>query len=574
MLSLLHMRDFALIDDLSLALFDGLNVLTGETGAGKSILIGAINLILGERSSSEQIRTGADQALVEAVFHCSVENQTVTEQLDKYGIPLSDELIFSRQISRLGRNICRINGHIVPLAALKELGSLLVDLHGQHSQQSLLKTEQQLFLLDEFGGAALANAKNSYIAEYTGLHQLRHKLKSFGTSEGERERAIELLRYQRDEILAASLDGLEEESLRQRLLLLDNMEKLLDMANRAYGEIYEGTHNVIPVLDRLNSISAEITSLHEIDLKLNTFTAVLEEAITGLSELGHEIYSYRDSLAFSPEERDVIEDRLELYRRIKKKYGTSVEEVIAFAEKCEQEIQNIENSTAEALLLQKEALMQKRKMEEQAAMLGSLRKKAASLLEQEIISALKELGMQDARFNVTFKQRDKPDRTGNEEVEFLFSSNRGEPVKSLARIISAGEMARVMLAVKSILAAQDCIPTMIFDEIDSGVGGTTVQKVAEKMARLGLNHQVICVTHSSQIASAANHHYHIFKELSGERTCTRVSYLDDNGRIAEVARLLDGRSEDFVSRQHAAELLTQHRTQDTQQKMKKKESNK
>ncbi len=572
MLSLLHMRDFALIDDLTLEFYDGLNVLTGETGAGKSILIGAINLILGERSSSDQIRTGAEQALVEAVFHCSLENQDLTEQLDKYGISTSDEFVFSRQISRHGRNICRINGNVVPLSALKELGGLLVDLHGQHSQQSLLHPEQQLFLLDEFGGVALAESKNNYVREFYRLQQVRQKLKTLGTNEAERERAMDLLRYQRDEIFSAALEEDEEENLRQRLMLLDNMEMLLNMANRCYGEIYEGNHNVIPVVDRLNSISAEITSLHEIDPKLNTFTTVLDEVITGLTELGHEIYAYRDSLAFSPEERDSIEERLEVYRRIKKKYGDSVAEVNAFAEKCSQEVEIIENSAAEALLLEKEAVIQLQKMEEQAEQLGFLRKKAASLLEEGIIRALKELRMQDASFNVAFKQREKPDTTGNDEVEFLFSSNRGEPVKSLARIISAGEMARVMLALKSILAAQDRIPTMIFDEIDSGVGGITVQKVAEKMARLGLNHQVICVTHSSQIASVANHHYFIFKELSGERTCTRVSYLDDHARISEVARLLDGRSDDAVSRQHAKELLqrrtekTDHRPQNTQKR--------
>ena len=560
MLTLLNMRDFALIDELTLEFYEGLNVLTGETGAGKSILIGAINLILGERSSSDQIRAGAEQAQVEAIFHCSMENQPVKEQLDRYGISSFDELVFSRQISRRGRNICRINGHAVPLTALKELGSLLVDLHGQHSQQSLLDNNKHLFLLDEFGGSALADVKNNYMDEFNRLQELRHKLSSIGVNDAERERKLDLLRFQKDEIMAAALNEEEETILRQRLILLDNVQKLLDIANRAYSEIYEGSHNSLPVVDRLNSIHTDIISLREIDPILDTYSAVLEEAITALSELGHEIYTYRDNLAYSPEERDEIEDRLEIYRRLKKKYGSTVAEVTAFCDNCRQEIDLLENSAAESLFLEKEAAVQHKRVEEQAAVLGALRKSAASVLEGEIINSLNELGMRDARFAVEFKQREKPNRSGNDEVEFLFSSNRGEPLKPLARIISAGEMARVMLAVKSILAAQDSIPTLIFDEIDSGVGGITVQKVAEKMARLTFNHQVICVTHSSQIASAANHHYYIFKEVSGERTCTRVSYLDDHTRITEVARLLDGRSEDPISRQHAVELITQYRS--------------
>ncbi len=561
MLTLLNMRDFALIDELALEFHEGLNVLTGETGAGKSILIGAINLILGERSSSDQIRTGAEQAQVEAIFHCSLENQQINEQLERYGISPLDELVFSRQISRRGRNICRINGYAVPLAALKELGGLLVDLHGQHSQQSLLDNDKHLLLLDEFGGLALADVKNKYIEEFNCLQELRQKLKPIGTNDAERERKIDLLRFQKDEIMAAALNEEEETNLRQRLTLLDNVQKLLEIANRAYGEIYEGSHNFLPVVDRLNNIHADITSLRGIDPILDTFSAILEESITALSELGHEIYTYRDNLAYSPEERDEIEDRLETYSRLKKKYGSTVAEVTAFCEKCSQEIDLLENSAAEILSLKKETVAQQKRVEEQAAKLGALRKSAASVLEGKIIKSLNELGMHDAQFAVEFKQREKPDRSGYDEVEFLFSSNRGEPLKPLARIISAGEMARVMLAVKSILAAQDRIPTLIFDEIDSGVGGITVQKVAEKMARLAFNHQVICVTHSSQIASAANHHYYIFKEVSGDRTCTRVSYLDDHSRVTEIARLLDGRSEDIISRQHAVELLTQYRSQ-------------
>jgi len=561
LLSYLHLRDFALIDELNLEFFDGLNVLTGETGAGKSILIGAINLILGERSSIEQIRAGADQAIVEAIFHCSAGAEQIGTQLEQYGLPpaQAEEIVISREIWQKGRNICRINGRIVPLTALKELGSLLVDLHGQHSHQSLLKTEQQLFMLDEFAGPVLTEQKISYLHEFNNLQQVRQKLKDLGISEAQRERALDLLRFQLDEINAAALDEAEEENLTQRLLVLDHMERLINMANRAYGEIYEGSDQIESLLDRLNRIKTEITFLEGIDTKLVPFSSVLKEVTTHLNELGHDLYAYRENLNFFPEERSEVENRLDLYRRMKKKYGSTVADIHNFAKNCRDELVFLENSAEEALNLEKEQSIRERSLGEQAEKLTSLRKRAASLLEQGITSALKELGMPDARFTVSFIGQDKPTRIGKDEVEFLFSANRGEPVKPLARIISAGEISRVMLALKSILAAQDRISTMIFDEIDSGIGGETVQKVGEKMARLSVNHQVICVTHSSQIASAADHHYFVFKEIEGERTYTRVRYLEGESRITEIARLLDGSSDDIISRQHAAGLLLKNR---------------
>ncbi len=559
MLVSLYLHNFALVDDLSIEFFEGLNVLSGETGAGKSVLIGAINLILGERSSIEQIRSGEDLARVEAIFHCSPEYSPVMELLKSYGLSPETEIVVSREISQHGRNICRINGRAVPLTALKELGNLLVDLHGQHNHQSLLKTEHHLLLLDDFGGTNLAKCKDTYLKIYNQLQQIRQKLKLLGRNKDEREKKLELLRFQRDEITAARLDEAEEENLNRRLMVLDHMESLLNLVNRAYMEIYEGNHHSEAIVDKLNQIRTEMVSLQGVDPKLEGYTAALEEAITGLSELSHDLFAYRENLDFYPEEKCEIENRLEIYRRMKRKYGPTLNEVLALAEKCNLEINALENSEAQAQLLENEEIIQLQKLSEQARALNLLRKKAALLLEQGVTAALKDLGMQEASFSVAFAEREVADQTGIDKVEFLFSSNRGEPLKPLARIISAGEMARVMLALKSLLAAQDRIPILIFDEIDSGIGGKTAQKVAEKMAALGVKHQIICVTHSSQIASAADHHYYIYKEVVGERTCTRVRYLKNESRIAEIARLLDGGSADNLSLQHAAELLSKNR---------------
>ncbi|HHT47405.1 MAG TPA: DNA repair protein RecN [Firmicutes bacterium] len=559
MLSFLHLRDFALIDELSLEFFPGMNVLTGETGAGKSILIGAINLILGERATSEQVRTGCSRAIIEAVFTTSEENVPLKKTLELYGLDLKEELIVTREISRSGRNICRINGRIVPLAVLKELGMILVDLHGQHSHQSLLKPERHLYLLDEFGGDPLLKIKRHMVELINRRQKIREKLNEHGISPQQRARQLEMLRFQRDEISAASLSIDEEKSLRERLLLLDNMEKLLSAVNRAYTQIYGNNNHVPAVLDIINSIKEELTSLEKIDPDLSPFIQILQEVSTALTELGHDLYSYSDRLIFFPEEREEIENRLELYRRLKSKYGNTVEEILSFEEQCRNEINILESNEEKLLQLEKDSQKLQVEIDALAEELTEKRKEIAEKLELQITEALQELGMANARFKIDFIPKDVPDRRGKEELEFLFSANPGEPLKPLARIISAGEMARVMLALKSILAEQDNIPVLIFDEIDSGIGGKTIQKVSEKMMNLGKKHQVISVTHNAHIASAADHQYYLYKEVLDGRTTTRASYLEGEKRLLEIARMLNGDTTGEITRRHAEELLKNFR---------------
>lgn len=560
MLSYLHMQNFALIDNLSLELFPGMNVFTGETGAGKSILIGAINLILGERASSEQIRSGSEQALIEAVFIVDDKYDPLHTIMKEYGLTISEELIISREISRSGRNTCRVNGKIVPLGTLKELGNVLVDLHGQHSHQSLLKPERHFLLLDEYGGDELLTEKKRLAELFANWERVRQKLKSLGISREERARQLELLRYQSDEINKAELNPGEEETLSRRLLLLNNMEKLLSMANRAYAEIYGGeAATSSPVFDRITAVKEEMSSLLKIDDKLEPFISILEEIASTLAELGHDLYNYLDNLTFFPEEVEEIESRLEVYRRLKKKYGMTVEEVLSFAEKCSEEIAELESSEEAALLLEKELNNLWQEIEQCASILTEKRKQTAGILTKMVEGVLEELGMENAQFSVKFAEREVVSRHGKEEIEFLFSANPGEPLKPLARIISAGEMARVMLALKSILAEQDHIPTLVFDEIDSGIGGKTIQKVAEKMSRLSKNHQIICVTHSPQLAGAADHQFYIFKEIIGGRTTTCVSYLQDEKRVREIARMLNGGVTSEITRKHAEELLKMYK---------------
>lgn len=555
MLLMLNLRDFALIDSLTLDFYPGLNVLTGETGAGKSVIIGAIGLILGERASTEHIRAGSEQAFLEAVFSLADAPSQLKTIMEQHGIPVEEEIIISREISISGRNICRVNGRTVPLTTLKELGNYLIDLHGQHSHQSLLKTERHLFLLDEFGDLELIQTKQELQKLYDRRQKVAEKLNYLGASADERLRQLELLRFQRDEIMSASVSAAEEQELSKRLSLLDNREKLLQVLNKAYNDIYGGESSSISCLDTINNIQAELSSFSDLDSQIAYFVDSLEQINVSLNELGHDLFGYLENLEVFPQEREEIESRLELYRRLKNKYGATVEELLSFASRCKQELEALEENENKALQLENELQAVKEELHNVSEHLTSMRKNVAHLLEKEVQSIIEELGMEKGRFHVNISSQNSIQRSGKEKVEFLFSANPGEPLKSLAKIISAGEMSRVMLSLKCILAKQDNIQTLIFDEIDSGIGGRTIQKVSEKMASLGNNHQVICVTHSPHIASAAHHQFYIYKEFRGERTVTFVEKISGEERLSEIARLLDGESTSTITRKHAQELL-------------------
>lgn len=555
MLLYLHLKNFALVDNLSLEFFPGFNVLTGETGAGKSILIGALGLVLGERASSEQVRSGCEQAFIEAVFSPPREYPAFEKVMAENGLPFEEEIVVSREISLSGRNLCRINGRAVPLITLKEVGSFLVDMHGQHNHQSLLRTEQHLFLLDEFGKFELSQAKSQYLELFSRWKESLKKLQALGKNSAERKDKLELLLHQYQEIMEASLSEEEENELNRRLSILDNLEKMLLIVQRSYMEIYSGDENAASITDKLNKITDDFISLQKIDPVMGNFAKVLSEASTNLSELGHELYNYQDSLNYYPEERTEIESRLEVYRRLKRKYRATVGEILLLAEKCREEAGQLKANEEEALFLEKECSELELKIRQAAVKLSEIRKATAQNLNMQVENTLRDLGIEGGKFSVAFKNRDVLTATGSEEVEFLFSANPGEDPKPLAKIISAGEMARVMLALKSILAEQDRIPTLVFDEIDSGIGGRTVQCVAKKMAELSRKHQIICVTHSPHIAGIANHQYHLYKEVQKGRSATRVQYLKDKERLLEIARMLDG-SDTEITRKHAAELLT------------------
>ncbi len=562
MLLQLRVKNFALIDDLTLTFNRGLNILSGETGAGKSIVIGAINLLLGERANVDQIRQGQDGAFIEGMVEY---NENLKEQLADImhdaGIEESDELIIAREVYRNGRSVARVNGRAVPAALLKELGQKLVDLHGQHQHQSLLHPEQHLDLLDAFGDDRLRNTRLNIGEIYSKWQKVKKELAVLGKDSTERERKIDIAAFQLKEIREAELKPGEDEELAGREKLLANAEKLSSLVNQVYTDIYDGEEasHLEAMIDRLHRSLHMLKEAAGIDQSLNPIQELLESAAAQLDEAAHELRDYQSKLEFEPHELINIQERLNLINNLKRKYGGSIEEVLLFADQLEAEIERLENSEVLAEKLEQEASDLEVELKAKCEELRAMRRETADHLEEMLGHTLADLALLNASFRVKIDDRDSFSPNGYDRVEFLFSANPGESVKPLAKIISGGEVSRVMLALKSILARQDLVPTLIFDEVDSGVGGATIQKVAEKLAELTGYHQVLCVTHSPQIASMADTHYRLYKETEEDRTITRAAFLDDKEAREEIARMLDGASIDQVSLQHVDSLLERAR---------------
>lgn len=558
MLLQLRVTNYALIDDLTLTFNRGLNILSGETGAGKSIVIGAINLLLGERANTDQIRQGQDSAFIEGMVEYNDNlKQQLTNMINDAGIEESEELIIAREVYRNGRSVARVNGRAVPAALLKEIGQKLIDLHGQHQHQSLLHPEQHLELLDAFGGDKLRKARLRVGEVYKKWQEVKKELADIGKDSSERERKVDIAAFQLKEIREANLQPGEDDDLAQREKLLANAEKLSSLVNQAYTDIYTGeeTSHVEAVIDRLNRSVHMLQEASGIDQNLGPILELLESTAAQLDEAAHELRDYQSKLEFEPHELVNIQERLNLINNLKRKYGGSVDEVLAFAVQLEAEIERLENSEVLAEKLEQEVSELEKELESKCEELSAMRQETADHLEKVLSKALAALALPNASFKVSIDAKDSFSTDGRDRVEFLFSANPGEPVKPLARIISGGEVSRVMLALKSTLARQDLVPTLIFDEVDSGVGGATIQKVAEKLAELSNYHQVLCVTHSPQIASMADCHYRLYKDTENERTITRAAYLDNKEIRDEIARMLDGASIDQVSLQHVDNLL-------------------
>lgn len=563
MLQQLEIQNIALIEKVSLELGDGLNILTGETGAGKSIIIDSINAILGERLSKELIRTGTDKAVVEAVFQ--VKPDRIADLLETFGVEAEEDgtLIVSREFSLSGRNICRINGKMATVSMLKQLGEWLIDIHGQFDNQSLLRTDSHLELLDLFGGEHIQALKKDYSVILEEYKSLSNKLFSLDGNAGDREKRIDLLRFQIDEIQKAKLKPGEEEDLNKRRLLLSNAEKIAEALTEAYDTLYTGEEMGGSATDGINQAVGRLHTVSKLDEHFGELEKRLQDLAYHLDDIVQELRQERDGIEFDPDALEYIEERLDLIFKLKRKYGSSIEKIISYCAEIQKETEELENREEIILQLRQKLDKVQESLIRAAEVLHNERLKAAEILESRIGSVLEDLEMKKARFKASVEFNSGDSNSGQtrfatdglDRVEFLISPNVGEPLKPLAKIASGGEMSRIMLAIKTILADVDHIPTLIFDEIDIGVSGKAAQKVGEKLSLVSRSHQVLCVTHLAQIACMADRHYLIEKLSGEEKTRTRVEKLSHKGRINEIARILGGVNISGITIRHAEEML-------------------
>lgn len=566
MLMHLSVKNLALIDEVNLDFDKGLNILTGETGAGKSIIIDAVNLVLGERADRDLIQSGQEFALAEALFDVK-DQPNIAMVLEEFGIDGEEDgtLLLTRELSASGRNLCRINGRVVTLSVLKSVGKYLVDIHGQHQHQSLLRVEQHRELLDILGGDGIASAKAKVRELYHSWKEIRREIKKLSGIGADGERRKDILAYEINEIEGADLREDEEEELNHERTILANGEKIVNAINSVYQDLYTGSNIQPSATDLLGRALAELGQIAHIEPSLKKLNEGLETLSYQLEDIVFEVRNYREQFEYDPYRLDEIENRLGEIRRLKRKYGTSIHEIFSYLEDIQDELRLLENSQE----LLEELTQKERKLFNElldaSGTLSTERKRAAKFFEKQLLTQLGELGMDKSAFTVSILSpedlledediRGRVTSKGYDEVEFLISTNPGEPVKPLSKIISGGEMSRIMLAFKTILAQVDDIPTLIFDEIDVGISGRIGHVVGEKMGSISRSRQVICVTHLPQIAAMADNHYRIEKNFVDGHTRTQVNRLDNKERQEEIAKMTGGKTLSKAGLEHSSELL-------------------
>ena len=550
-LTLLRITNLALVEALEWQMGSGFIAVTGETGAGKSIIIGALQLLLGERADKSLIRTGADLCTVEAVFS-GEELQKLNPQLVEAGIePCENDLILKRTLSSTGTNRQFINGSPTTLSILKNLGDKLVDLHGPHDHQSLLSPETQLSLLDSF--ARVDEQLVEYRKRYRQLQMLLAEHAALDTAETAREQELDLLRHQITEIKSANLVADEEEEIEKRYILASNSKRLIELASAVANKLSEADDSVLAQLAETQRLLRE---LEKIDNSMAQFSSAHAASVVELSEIAHTLSAYAERLDLDPEQLAALEQRVSLFETLKRKYGGSVAEVITFGERAAERMRKIEGRDAELERLAKEIENVRGQMNRASEALRKLRTKAAPKLSENIRRNLRDLGFRQSEFEAKLSALDEPRPNGFDSVELLFSPNPGEPLKPLRAIASSGEISRLMLAIKSALAAHDAIPLLVFDEIDTNVGGEIAHAVGAKMRTLGEDHQVICITHLPQVAATASSHFVVTKDVARGRTFSTLHEVSGKARQEEIARMLAGKSESALKL--AASLLKQH----------------
>ena len=555
MLEHLHIRNVALIKESEISFGDGLNILTGETGAGKSMIIDSLQFALGGRAGKDFLRHGEKQAAVEALF--SVQSQALTEKLAENGIVPEEDgtLLITRTLSEAGKSVCRINGSTVTVGMLKEIAEDMIDIYGQHEHQSLLNPVKHIRLLDRFCGAGFGEAMEEYKNSRQRLKDLEKQLTILIGDESQREQRMDMLLFQKEEIEAAELQEGEEDALLEQKKRLSSMERLIRLTGESVTLLYDGDDRAPSACDQLGDALAKLQEAAEYDAALSPLADALADGYAAVEDCARELKREAEEQEADPEELERIEERLQLFYKLKRKYGGSIEAVLEFYEKVVQELEFLSNSSEKAAELSAKKAAEEKRLSALAETLTARRRATAEQVEEQIETALHDMEMKHARFHIQIEEKADWGADGKDKVEFLISANAGEPLKPLAKIASGGEMSRVMLALKTVLVDADEIGTFIFDEIDTGVSGRTARRVGEKMRFLGGKRQLLCITHLPQIAAMADNHFLIEKESDAGETVTRVTALDEEGAVREVARLMNDVTETTLAA--ARELLAE-----------------
>lgn len=549
MLQSLTIKNIALIDELTIELGDGLNVLTGETGAGKSLIIDSLALLLGEKADKTLISYGKDFASVEAVFETNFEE--VLSKLEEFGLERENTIIIFRKLSVDGKNECRVNGKSFTLSMLKTITSPLMDLHGQFQHQELLKESKQLACLDEFGSNEIKSKKQEFREVYSKLKQVKKQLSSYNFDSKDREKLLDMYSYQINEIEEAHFVSGEEDELKEFRMKVLNQEKIIDSLKRSMS--YFSDNGITYLIKRLERDFEDVVKyLPEKQDLMDRISSCKYELV----DIADEIENMGDSLYFDEYSATENEKRLDLLSSLKKKYGSNIEEVNLYLDNIKSEYNKLINSAEIIEKLEEERDKLIEKLKTSAKELTCLRKKYASVFVQKVKENLAELSMRSSKFEILFYELDENncDETGFDRIEFMFTANAGQPLKPLSKVASGGEMSRFMLSVKNVTADIVSVDTMIFDEIDTGISGDTANALAVKLASIGRNHQVICVTHLAQVASFGSTHFFISKADVDGKTKTKLELLSNNGRVSEIARLIGGNISDF-SLEHAKLML-------------------
>jgi DNA repair protein RecN (Recombination protein N) len=567
MLSRLRIKNLALIDDLSIELERGLNVLTGETGAGKSIIIDAVSLLIGDRADKSLIQTGRESALVEGLFY-NEKCERLNAILIDSGITPEDDnsILLMRQITQSGRNVCRINGNTATLAMLKETARYLLDIHGQHEHQSLLTSEQHIRLLDSLGHAPVLKLKQEVSLAYRRFKSVKDEIYKLRKHENDDIVLKDVLRYKIDEIKKANLKPGELEELAKERLILQNAGKITDALHGSYSLLFSGTSQQTSCHDQIAKAINLIKQVAHFDKSYEVLLGDLDNVYYQLQEISSLIRSYKDSSFAQPDRLDEVESRIALIQSLKRKYASTVEGILEYKEKMESQLSGLEGREEKLSELEERRKELFDELSELCLRLTEKRSTIAKEFREQLLQQLAELGMNKSDFQVAFSlgeasesEDDTFTEDGMDKVEFMISTNPGEPLKPLVKIVSGGEISRIMLALKTILAKTDDIPVLIFDEADVGISGRIAQTVAEKMDEVSKYHQVICVTHLPQIAAMADAHFRVKKEFSNNRTMTLVQQLTEDQRREEIAKMIGTSTLTRLSLDHAKELLDRAR---------------